>query len=326
MACTKRRIHFDTFFYSAGKLPRQDNAIYWGNRWGIWMQHTASTDGEVEMLGNSAVEHGGEQVGQIVIDHQLQVVFWNDWMEQVSGLDRVSARGNHLADLMPGLRASGLEAHILNAIFGSKTVTVKMPSTAQLAWAYNLEITVHPLEGESLTPEGLDHKAFEEIFCVIQFKRLADDQIEETPTMRPMPFAPKLLIAIDDIIARGEVSRLMSAQGYQVCEAANGVDAVRIIQLSDPFDLVLLDTALPLLSGVEAATQIRSLPGLRGITPLLALADLERPADRERLINAGFSEVCSTASMAAQLPGICRLLLDGGTMTTSATYDGAYHV
>ena len=84
------------------------------------------------------------------------------------------------------------------------------------------------------------------------------------------PRRPRVLVADDNeinlMVARG----LLAAEGAEVVTAADGVEALEAAR-TGAFDLVLLDLQMPRMSGFEAATAIRALPGSAGAPRLLAL-------------------------------------------------------
>jgi len=69
-----------------------------------------------------------------------------------------------------------------------------------------------------------------------------------------------ILIADDHEVVRHGVRDLLSAQqGWTVCcEAANGRDALRLVEESAP-DVAILDLSMPGLNGMDAARQIRKI-------------------------------------------------------------------
>ncbi len=70
--------------------------------------------------------------------------------------------------------------------------------------------------------------------------------------------ATRILIADDHDVVRTGVSALLSMNSqWQVCgEAVNGQEAVEKVQKLRP-DLILLDIAMPVMDGIEAAREIR---------------------------------------------------------------------
>lgn len=71
---------------------------------------------------------------------------------------------------------------------------------------------------------------------------------------------PKLLIADDDRDFRESLSEVFVRRGFATQLAADGCEAVEIVQSNCELHLVLLDVHMPRLSGLEALEKIRQLP------------------------------------------------------------------
>ena len=71
------------------------------------------------------------------------------------------------------------------------------------------------------------------------------------------PVPAKILIVDDHSFARTTIRSLLDWHGFQVCgEASNGREAIeRVIELKP--DIVVLDINMPVMSGTEAASEIR---------------------------------------------------------------------
>jgi len=67
-----------------------------------------------------------------------------------------------------------------------------------------------------------------------------------------------ILVAEDETLVRGLVVRVLRAQGYTVLEAANGIDAIRILQEKAlrHLDLLLTDVVMPQMGGKELADKM----------------------------------------------------------------------
>ncbi|MCR9292843.1 MAG: response regulator [bacterium] len=70
---------------------------------------------------------------------------------------------------------------------------------------------------------------------------------------------PKLLIADDDRDFRESLREVFSRRGFCTQLAADGREAVEIVQSESGLHLVLLDVHMPRLSGIEALGEIRKL-------------------------------------------------------------------
>jgi two-component system, cell cycle sensor histidine kinase and response regulator CckA len=71
------------------------------------------------------------------------------------------------------------------------------------------------------------------------------------------PTGATVLIAEDEAVVRTMIREVLRSAGYNVLEASNGRDAIRIHGLhGDSIDVLLTDVVMPDLSGVELATQL----------------------------------------------------------------------
>ncbi|MFN8221789.1 MAG: response regulator [Gaiellales bacterium] len=67
----------------------------------------------------------------------------------------------------------------------------------------------------------------------------------------------RVLTAEDNPITRADLRLILEEGGYDVSDARDGEEAVRVARATKP-DLILLDLSLPGLDGVEAASRIRA--------------------------------------------------------------------
>lgn len=81
------------------------------------------------------------------------------------------------------------------------------------------------------------------------------------------------------------IRRVLMAEGYEVIEAADAREALRLA-LSNPPDLILMDINLPEVDGYTLTARIRSTPRLAHI-PVVALTANVMKGDRERVLEAG---------------------------------------
>ena len=79
----------------------------------------------------------------------------------------------------------------------------------------------------------------------------------------------KVLIVEDFTDARRMMRFQMESEGYEVLEAADGMEAVEKAVGEKP-DLILMDIAMPVLDGIQATTAIRQHDDLVGV-PIIAL-------------------------------------------------------
>jgi DNA-binding NarL/FixJ family response regulator len=99
----------------------------------------------------------------------------------------------------------------------------------------------------------------------------------------------KILIADDNALVRKLLRIMLEGQkGWQICaEASNGSEAILKAQESKP-DAVILDFAMPLLDGLDAAREItRTLPSV----PILLFTLYDSPEMTLAAKEAGVSRV-----------------------------------
>jgi DNA-binding response OmpR family regulator len=69
--------------------------------------------------------------------------------------------------------------------------------------------------------------------------------------------ANKILIVDDESSIRNLVRSYLEANEFDVLEAENGADAIKLVREHNP-DLVVLDVGMPVLDGIEALREIRT--------------------------------------------------------------------
>jgi CheY-like chemotaxis protein/anti-sigma regulatory factor (Ser/Thr protein kinase) len=97
--------------------------------------------------------------------------------------------------------------------------------------------------------------------------------------------AHRVLLADDNAVDRDMLSRRLARRGFEVLQAADGVDALAQARREHP-DVVLLETSLPLLDGLALTRTLKTDP-LTGTIPVLVLTAHALQQDRERAMAAG---------------------------------------
>src|SRR5215467_3548379 len=96
---------------------------------------------------------------------------------------------------------------------------------------------------------------------------------------------PLVLIVEDEAALVTMLRYNLEKEGFAVCEAADGEEALVQIAERKP-DVVLLDWMLPLVSGIEVCRQIRRSPTSRTL-PVIMLTARGEEGDRVRGLNSG---------------------------------------
>jgi putative two-component system response regulator len=98
---------------------------------------------------------------------------------------------------------------------------------------------------------------------------------------------PRVLAVDDQDDTRRVLHRTLTALGYEVEVASDGIEALAKLPLGT--DLVLLDARMPGLDGFEVARRIRADPEYSDL-PIIMLTGLDSREDRLRAIEAGVND------------------------------------
>jgi len=97
---------------------------------------------------------------------------------------------------------------------------------------------------------------------------------------------PKLLIADDEEGVRSLVRMTLTNPGYEIVEAADGAEALRLALEHRP-ELIFLDVEMPELSGFEVCRRLRASDEVKGSTIVMLTAmTQERDLEEGRLAGA----------------------------------------
>src|SRR5689334_22405642 len=123
-----------------------------------------------------------------------------------------------------------------------------------------------------------------------------------------------ILLVEDDLMNREMLRRYLTLEGYQVITATDGAQAVAMASSASP-DLILMDLGLPVLTGWQAAEQLKGAAETRAI-PIIALTAYATVDDRSNAMLAGCDDYETKPVNFARLAGKMRALI--GSMGTGA--------
>jgi CheY-like chemotaxis protein len=95
----------------------------------------------------------------------------------------------------------------------------------------------------------------------------------------------RVLVVDDNLDAAASLAQLLRMEDYEVCTAADGVEAIERARNFRP-RIIFMDLAMPRLGGLEAARRIRALPRGKQVL-IVALTGWGQEADRQRTRDAG---------------------------------------
>jgi signal transduction histidine kinase/DNA-binding response OmpR family regulator len=159
----------------------------------------------------------------------------------------------------------------------------------------------------------VQHEQEERLFNVTLTKPAREDALRKSifaclapPAQHtePAPEAPKaetpgavlplrILVAEDNTVNQKVVLRLLEKLGYQADIVANGLEAVRAVNLI-PYDLIFMDVQMPEMDGLTATREIRLHPPAHRHQPvIIAMTANAMTEDRDRCLEAGMDDYLS---------------------------------
>ncbi len=100
--------------------------------------------------------------------------------------------------------------------------------------------------------------------------------------------AAKVLVAEDDELNRELIRVFLEPHGYQIDTVDDGFEAVAAVRSTD-YDLVIMDTRMPGMDGLESTKAIRALGGRYERLPILAFSANILPDQIKRCLDAGMT-------------------------------------
>ncbi|MFI5287054.1 MAG: response regulator transcription factor [Candidatus Dormibacteria bacterium] len=109
----------------------------------------------------------------------------------------------------------------------------------------------------------------------------------------------RILLADDEPRLLHVVGLYLSMEGFEVCEASDGSEALAMLE-TQTFDLAILDVMMPGVDGIEVCRHIRSQPSTQAM-PVLVFTSLSSDKDVERARLAGANHLITKPF---SLPGL----------------------
>lgn len=95
----------------------------------------------------------------------------------------------------------------------------------------------------------------------------------------------RVLIVEDADALRGLFARVLARHGFEVCEAADGLEALESLDRFRP-DLVLTDLMMPGLDGLGLLRRLRATPGMERL-PVVVMTAAPAPEAERAVFQAG---------------------------------------
>ncbi len=116
-----------------------------------------------------------------------------------------------------------------------------------------------------------------------------------------------ILLIEDDPLSARLADLVLRSEGYEVINARNGLEALKIAQ-STPPDLILLDLMLPGLDGFEVLNRLRADPKTAA-TPVVVVSSKTQPADKQMAAKVGANDYLTKPYHKNELLDVVRSLL-----------------
>jgi CheY-like chemotaxis protein len=125
--------------------------------------------------------------------------------------------------------------------------------------------------------------------------------LSDSALTRPVTAAGLALVAEDNTVNQIVARELLTALGFEVLIAGNGVEAVDALRKHD-VDIVLMDCQMPVLDGYGAARMIRALSRPRAAAvPIIAVTADAMPGEDRKCREAGMDDFLSKPYTLQQL-------------------------
>ena len=96
---------------------------------------------------------------------------------------------------------------------------------------------------------------------------------------------PTVLVVEDELAQREVLAYNLEAEGFRVSKAANGDEALLLVDEDSP-DIIVLDWMMPNLSGIEVCRRLKTRPDTRAI-PIIMLSARSEEVDKVRGLETG---------------------------------------
>jgi two-component system phosphate regulon response regulator PhoB len=96
---------------------------------------------------------------------------------------------------------------------------------------------------------------------------------------------PTVLVVEDEPAQREVLSYNLAAEGFRVCQAENGDEALLVVDEDTP-DVIVLDWMMPNLSGIEVCRRLKTRQATRAI-PIIMLSARSEEVDKVRGLETG---------------------------------------
>ena len=143
---------------------------------------------------------------------------------------------------------------------------------------------------------------------------------------REIPFrAPgaKILIVDDTPMNLQVIKALLKRTGMQIETAANGMECIEMFEKND-YNLIFLDYRMPGLDGIETVKEMSKRdPDKFKLVPVVSLTASAVSGDRERMLEAGFTDYLAKPVNVSDMENVLRKYLPKELQEEDSSFDNA---
>ncbi|MBK8847843.1 MAG: response regulator [Bacteroidetes bacterium] len=122
--------------------------------------------------------------------------------------------------------------------------------------------------------------------------------------------ATRILLVEDHPVNKMLCKNILKRNGYHVETAENGLVALEFLQ-KNPFDLIVSDIKMPVMTGLEMTTYIRTrFPKPVCLIPIIAYSSFDTDYDRIKAKECGMNECLTKPSYPEELLLVIKRLTD----------------
>ncbi len=174
--------------------------------------------------------------------------------------------------------------------------TLKIPSIIIFPTKFRGRLSTYKTEYIYPVHEPVNISKFTKLLTTIAKKH--NIKIDEIKKKKEIVYTKKsdkikreILIAEDNLINQKLLRKIAENFGLNVTTAMDGKEAVEIFK-KEPFDLIFMDIAMPVLDGVGATKQILEYEKEHNLahTPIIAVTANALKGDKERFLNSGLDD------------------------------------
>jgi len=134
---------------------------------------------------------------------------------------------------------------------------------------------------------------------LVEVERALGQALEELELAEDEKGPPKILLVDDDEDARVLMRTVLEKEGFEIHEAADGHQALDVLNLDPNFSLAVLDLAMPVMDGRELLNTIRGSVDTAAL-PILIRTGSAASSEEAELLDAGADDFLTKSAGAAR--------------------------